>query len=201
MSSEGVQKSHVSIVPHLDGLVPRGSDAKGWLFSVVESHSRDSISVHVLFDSMLALRTGVPDLDFVILSSSNDLSVIWGKINRENISFVTNELGDGSSVVHVPESDGTVPGGGESKAGVAGKLDLRDEVRMSSQHLFSLSHWGIFFKFSIISEFPFDESLVTRSREEELLHLSVDFFLTNSERGDPATVTFEISLIDELVLL
>lgn len=109
MSLEGVHKSHVSVVPHLDGLVPGGSDAKGWLFSMVESNTGDGISVHVLFNSMLALRAGVPDLDFVVLSSSNDLSVIWGKINRENILVVTDELGDGSSVAHVPESDGSVP--------------------------------------------------------------------------------------------
>jgi len=37
VSSECVHKGHVEVVPHLDGLVPRGSDADGWLLCVVES--------------------------------------------------------------------------------------------------------------------------------------------------------------------
>jgi len=108
---EGVQESHVSVVPHLNGLIPGGSDTKSWLLGLIESYALDSISVTILFNSMFALRTGVPNLDFSILSSGNDLSVIWGEIDGENISLVTNELADGSSGSHVPESDSTIPGG------------------------------------------------------------------------------------------
>jgi len=109
VSLEGEHKSHVSIVPHLDGLIPGGSDAKGWLFSVVESNAGDGISVSVLFNSMLAIRACVPNLDLVVQSSCDDLSVIWGEINRENIFLVTDELGNGSSVFHSPESDSSIP--------------------------------------------------------------------------------------------
>jgi len=201
VSLEGEQERHVSVVPNLDGLIPRGSDTDGWLLGLVESNAGNGISVSILVNSMFALRSGVPNLDFLVQTSSDDLSVIWGEIDGENISLVTNKLADGSSGSHVPESDGSVPRGGESEARVAGELDLTDEVRVSSQQFLWFSHWGIIFKFSILSEVPLNEGLITRSREEELLHLSVNLFLSNSEGGDPATVTLEESLVNEFVLL
>ena len=109
VSLEGEEKGHVGVVPDLDGLVPRGGDAKGWLLGLVESNTGDGISVRVLLDGMLALRTGVPNLDLLVETSSDDLSVIRGKVDREDISLVTDELADGSSVGHVPESDSSVP--------------------------------------------------------------------------------------------
>ena len=76
MSSESVHKSHVEVIPDLDGLVPGGGDADGWLLGVVESDAGDSIFVHVLVDGMLALGAGVPDLDLSVKTSGYDLSVI-----------------------------------------------------------------------------------------------------------------------------
>jgi len=43
---------------------------------VVEFDARNGIRVLVLVNGVLALRTGVPDLDLVIKATSDDLSVI-----------------------------------------------------------------------------------------------------------------------------
>jgi len=76
MSSEGVHKSHVEVIPNLDGLVPGGSNADGWLLGVVESDTGNGVFVLVLVNGMFALGTGIPDLDVSIETSGYDLSVI-----------------------------------------------------------------------------------------------------------------------------
>ena len=76
VSSESVHEGHVEVVPDLDGLVPGGGDADGWLLGVVESDAGDGIFVHVLVDGVLALGAGVPDLDLSVETSGYDLSVI-----------------------------------------------------------------------------------------------------------------------------
>jgi len=131
VAGESVHEVHVQVVPDLDGLVPRGGDADGGLLGVVELDAGDSIGVLVSVDGMLALRAGVPDLDLVVESSGNDLSVIVGEGNGEHVLGVTNELVHGSSLSNVPETNSAVPGGGESEAGVVGEHDFTDEVRVS----------------------------------------------------------------------
>jgi len=76
VTSEGVHEGHVQIVPHLDGLVPGGSDADSGLLSVVESDAGDSVFVLSLVNGMLAFRAGVPDLDILIEASGDNLSVV-----------------------------------------------------------------------------------------------------------------------------
>jgi len=89
---EGVQEGHVEIVPDLDGLIPRGSDAKSRLAGVVETDNRHGVGVLVLVDGELALGAGVPDLDVLVETSSDDLTVISREGNGEDISVVTNKL-------------------------------------------------------------------------------------------------------------
>jgi len=76
VSSESVHEGHVEVVPDLDSLVPGGSNTDGWLLGVIESNTGYSVFVWVLVDGMLALGTGIPDLDVSIETSGYDLSVI-----------------------------------------------------------------------------------------------------------------------------
>jgi len=198
---EGVEEAHVGVVPNLDGLIPRGSHAESWLLGVVESHNRNGISVLVFFNSVFALGAGVPDLDLLVETSSDNLSIVSGEINGENITGVTDELGDGSASLHVPETNAAVPRGGESVAGVSGKLNLGNEVRVTSHHLLWLAPWAFSLKFTTLGDVPLDESLITGSGEEELNFLTLNFLNTDGERGDPATVTLEVALVLQLVLL
>jgi len=109
VSGESVHEVHVQVIPNLDGLIPRGGNADSGLGSVVELDAGDGISMDVLVNGMLALGSSVPDLDLVVESTSDDLSVIVGDGNGKNILGVTNKLGDSSAGGDVPESDGTVP--------------------------------------------------------------------------------------------
>jgi len=128
VSGESVHEGHVQVVPDLDGLIPRGSHADGWLLGVVELNAGDGVSVLVLVNDVLALGSGVPDTDLSVSGTSDDLSVIWGEIDGHDRLGVTDELLDGLGLSDFPKSASAVPGGGQSVFGVTSELHLRDEV-------------------------------------------------------------------------
>jgi len=116
VAQESVHQGHVLVVPNLDGLVPGSSNADSGLGSVVELDAGNGISVRVLVNGVLALAAGVPDLDLVVKGTGEDLTVISRDGNREDILGVADELGDALALLDVPETDGVIPGGGESEA-------------------------------------------------------------------------------------
>lgn len=97
VASEGVHEVHVQVIPHLDGLVPRGGHADLGLRLTVVLNARHGIGVLVLVYGMLQLTASVPDLDLVVKSSGDNLPVVVGKSNRENVFGVSNKFADGSS--------------------------------------------------------------------------------------------------------
>ena len=131
VAGERVQQVHVSVVPHLDGLVPRGSDAKGRLLGVVELDAGDSIGVLVPVNDVLALAAGVPDSNCFIQTAGDDLAVIWGQRDGQNIFGVSSQTIDGSAIRYLPEAASSVPGRGKGEARVASQLNLGNEVRVA----------------------------------------------------------------------
>ena len=184
----GVEEGHVEVVPDLDGLIPGSGDAKSGLLGVVESDNGDGIGMLVVLDGVLALRAGVPDLDVSVEGASDDLSVVGGEGNGENVSLVTNELGDGGAGGDVPETNRAVPRGRESEARIASELDLRDEMRVTAHHLSGLAPLGITLLLTGRVESPLDEGSIAGTGKKEFLGLTVDFLLTDSEGGNPTAV-------------
>jgi len=199
VSSEGVHQVHVEVVPNLDGLIPGSGDADCWLLGVVESNARHGISVLVFVNSVFAFGTGVPDFDIVVGTSSNDLSVINGKGNGENLFGVTNKLANGFAGGNVPEADSSIPGGRESKTRVTSEANFADEMGVTSEKFLWLSPFSVFIFILFVIEFPLNEGLVTGSGHQEFLSLSINLLVTNSEGSDPATMALEISLVFEYV--
>jgi hypothetical protein len=200
VSHEGVHELHVGVVPDLDGLIPRGGDADGGLGLVVESNARDGISVGVLVNGMFADTVDVPDFDLVIASTGENLVLVGGEGNGEDISGVTDELVDGLSRLEVPKSAGTVPRGGEAMVAVTGEADLVDEVRVTGVHAGGLTPLSVFLVVVLVIESPLDEGSVTRSRDEEFNLLSVTLFFSDSEGGDPTSMSLKVTLLGESVL-
>jgi hypothetical protein len=62
-------------------------------------------------DGELAITESVPQLDCSIPRSRNNLSVIGGKGNGENIVGVSDESSSGSTSGELPETESLVPGG------------------------------------------------------------------------------------------
>lgn len=71
-------------------------------------------------DSELAITESVPELDRSIPRSRNDLSVIGGEGNGENIVGVSNKSSGGSTGRKLPETKGLVPRGRKCVGAVGG---------------------------------------------------------------------------------
>jgi len=184
VAGEGVHQLHVHVVPNLDGLVPGGGDDDGGLLAVVELDAGDGIGVLVLVNGVLAETLGVPDLNLVVETTGQDLSVVVGDGDGEDVLLVADELLNGLAGLHVPEADGTVPGGGDDEAGVAGQNNLGDEVGVTSVHLLGSSPFAVLLIGLGVVDLPLDEGTVTGAGNKELLAV----LLTDGEGGDPATV-------------
>ena len=63
----------------------------------------------VVNDVELALSKGVPELDGSVSGSGDDLSVVGGEGDGENVTGVADELSGGQTSVKVPETEGLVP--------------------------------------------------------------------------------------------
>ena len=74
----------------------------------------------ILLDGELALTEGVPQLDGLVAGSRNDLTVVSGEGDRENIVGVADEAARGKAGVEVPETEGLVPGGGQGELTIRG---------------------------------------------------------------------------------
>ena len=109
VSNEGVHEGHNSVIPNLDGLIPRGGD-NDWLLDIMEiSNAGNPVSMWVLVNGELADSVDVPNLDGFIDGSRGDLSVVWGESNGEDILGVTDKSLVGLGGLEVPKSDGTIP--------------------------------------------------------------------------------------------
>jgi len=110
VSDESVHQAHGLVVPDLDGSVPRGGHDDWLLDVVVESDAGDPVGMWLLVDGELADTVDVPDLNVLVHGARDDLSVIWGESDGEDILLVTNHSLVGGALLQVPESDGSIPG-------------------------------------------------------------------------------------------
>ena len=63
----------------------------------------------VVNDVELALAEGVPELDAAVTRGGDDLTVVGGEGDREDVAGVANELAGGGAGVKVPKTEGLVP--------------------------------------------------------------------------------------------
>lgn len=78
----------------------------------------------LLGDGELAVTKGVPELDRAISRAGNDLPVVGGEGDGENIVGVADEATGGGAGGQLPEAEGLVPRGREG-VGTVGGDDLR----------------------------------------------------------------------------
>lgn len=71
-------------------------------------------------DGVLAVTEGVPQLDGAVTGSGDDLTVVGGEGDRENVVGVADETAGGGAGGELPESQGLVPRGGQSVSTVGG---------------------------------------------------------------------------------
>jgi len=74
--------------------------------------------VALLFNIKLALAEGVPELDSAIARAGDDLPVVGGEGDGEDIGGVADEGAGGQAGVEVPKAESVVPGRREGKLAV-----------------------------------------------------------------------------------
>lgn len=132
----------VGEVPDLDELVPTSGNDEWVLGGRRESDAGNPLGVASVSsgDGELALAEGVPQSDLLVSGTRNDLSVVVGESNRENILLVSDKSSGGYTSVEVPEAEGCVPRSRESELTIGGDDDLLDEVVVAVESLAGLTY-------------------------------------------------------------
>lgn len=112
--------SETEIVAYLDELVPAGGDNDGVLGVGAEAHAGNPLGVALVGDGELAVAEGVPQLDGAVTGTGDDLAVVGGERDGENIVGVADEGAGGVAAGQLPEAERLVPGGGQSVGTVGG---------------------------------------------------------------------------------
>jgi len=108
----------VSQTPDLNKFVPSARDDDGIVIAGREFDAARPEGVISLGDGELALSEGVPQADGSISRSRNDLSVVGGEGDAEDLFGVTLETAGGGSGLEIPQAEGVVPRSREGKKSV-----------------------------------------------------------------------------------
>ena len=115
------------MVAYLDELVPTGGDNHGVGGVGAEADARNPLGVTLVGDGVLAVTKGVPELDAAVARSGNDLAVVGGERDGEDIVGVSDETAGGLAGGELPEAESLIPRGGKS-VGTVGGDDLKRSV-------------------------------------------------------------------------
>ena len=94
---------------HLNKFVPTTAD-NDWVLRVwAEAHTRYPLRMALVSDGVFAVAEGVPQLDGTVAGSRNDLTVIGGEGDGEDVVVVANKATSGVSGGEFPETESLVP--------------------------------------------------------------------------------------------
>lgn len=180
---------------HLDELVPTSGDDDGVLGVGGEPDAGDPLGVALVGDGVLAVTEGVPELDGPVARAGDDLTVVGGEGDGEDVVGVADEAAGGHTGGELPEAEGLVPGRGKSVGAVGGDdlqpLELapifvaalwcfvtyavRDDVGVTLQ-----AALGVAVGLLIAGEVPDDEGLVAGTRQEHVRAVQQRISLSSS---------------------
>jgi hypothetical protein len=169
--------------PDLDDLVPSGGDNERNVRVRGESDAADPLFVAILGESVLLLTESVPKVDGAVAGSGDNLTVVGGEGDGENVLGVTNELTGAVTSAQFPETEGTIPRSRKGEVTIRREGNILDEVGVSGQSSKRLSVLGI----GSAVELPNDDAAIAGSGDDlvgKALTGGVD-----GNGGDPATVS------------
>lgn len=108
---------------YLDELVPAGGDNDGILGVGREADAGNPLGVALVGDSVLAVTESVPQLDGAVARAGDDLTVVGGERDGQDVVSVADEATSGGARGELPESQGLVPRGRQG-IGTVGGNDL-----------------------------------------------------------------------------
>jgi len=132
VASEGSAELAGGQVPDLDLLVIATRDDDGVGGVGGEANAADPITVS-LVDRVFTLSQGVPQLDALVTRSGDNLAVVRGEGDGEDILGVANEATSSHSHVQIPQANAGIPGGREGELSIRGENNIADKVVVSAE--------------------------------------------------------------------
>lgn len=148
---------------YLDQLVPSSADNYRVLGIRREANARDPVGVALVGDGEFAVSESVPQLDCSIAGARNDLSVVCGEGNGEDIVGVADKGTGGVTGRELPQSKSLVPGRRQGIGTVRGDHTVGNNVRVAVQRSLRVSV-GSF----IAGQVPDDQAFVSRTRQQHI---------------------------------
>jgi len=96
-------------IPYLDQLVPTSGNNDWVLWVGGEPHARDPLGVPLVNDGELAVTKRVPESDSLVTGTRDNLPVIGGEGDREDVASVSNKSSGGDTSGELPQPEGLVP--------------------------------------------------------------------------------------------
>lgn len=174
---------------YLDVLVPASGDNDRVLRVGAEADAADPLGVALVGDGVLAVTEGVPQLDGPVAGARDDLAVVRGEGDGQNVVVVADEATGGDTGAQLPQTESLVPGGGKSVGAVRADHTVADNVVVALEGALRVAVGGL-----VAGQVPDDEGTVTRGGQK---HVGV--LERGGQAGNPAGVALEGAAKDELL--
>lgn len=188
VSDKVVAELAVGQGPNLDQTVPSARDNEWDRLGRRETNTRDPFGVtrFALGDGVLAFTQGVPELDSLVTGSGDNLTVVDGEGDTQDILFVSDETTGGLSGVDLPETEGSVPRSGKSELSITGDDNITDEVGMSTKGTTGVTVRIV--GVTRVGQLPDKDGLVSGGRQDEVRVLR-----GGGDGGNPVRVSLKSS--------
>mmetsp|Transcript_18060 Transcript_18060/g.37881 ORF Transcript_18060/g.37881 Transcript_18060/m.37881 type:complete len:298 (+) Transcript_18060:303-1196(+) len=169
VSNKVVAEFAVGQRPDLDKSVPSARDDEGNALRRTETNAGDPLGVSfgIVSDGVFALSEGVPKLDGLITSTTDDLTVVNTEGNTQDILRVSDETTGSASGIDLPKAESSVPGSGECELSITGDDDVADEMAVSAEGALGVAV-RVIFAGAGVSEAPDQDGFVARCGQDEV---------------------------------
>jgi len=107
-----------------------------------ESNTRNPVVV--TSHGVLAFSNSVPQLKTAITGTRDDLTVVTGESDRQNILGVSDKSLQASAIIKIPETKSSIPRTRKSTSTISRANNVRDEVVVSTKRLLGNTELGSF---------------------------------------------------------
>ncbi len=140
------------------------------------------------------LALGVPQAELVVGSAREDLSVVVGEGDREDLRLaIGSESLDALAVLQRPQSEGVIPRRADQEVVVSGEGKVADEVAVAGEGDEGLAEGLDLVALLIGVEPPDHEGVVSSSGDQDVVVLAVAAGVASDDRADSSGVTCEES--------
>merc|ERR1719295_857199 len=128
-----------------------------------ETDAGDPFGMSFLLDGVFADAESVPQFDGAIAGAGDDLSVVSGEGDAEDVLGVSDESSRRRSHRQVPQTQSRIPRAGQSELSIRGQHDVGHEVTVALESLVGDTVVSV-----ILGQLPDDDRLVTRRRKNHV---------------------------------